>query len=145
MKKDKRKVRNVKSKDKLLYDTIQFRSSLELYCYKELKKHGLEANYETLSFELIPKFTLIGKWLESSKNGLKLDSSNCRPMTYTPDFVANDLSWIIECKGFTASDIWQLKRKLIKYYVKDKNILFMVPSTQKQVDEAIKQIKQLVE
>ena len=138
-KKDRRKVRNTKSKDKLLYDSIQFRSGLEVYCYKQLKINGLETNYETLTIELVPKFTFTGEWLESSKKGLKLDSANCRPMTYTPDFVANDLKWIIECKGF-ASDTWLMKRKLIKQYFKNENIKYYVPSTQKQVDEVVRRI-----
>jgi len=141
MKKDKRKVRNTtKSKTTLLYDNIQFRSSLEVYCYQQLKKHDLEANYETLVIELIPKFTFTGKCLESSKTGLKLDSSACRPMTYTPDFVGN--GWIIECKGFRGMDTWQIKRKLIKYYLKDSGIDYYIPSNKKQIDETIKIIKE---
>lgn len=137
---DRRKVRNVKSKDNLLYDNIQFRSGLEVYCYQQLKKYHLEANYETLVIELIPKFTFTGKWLESSKNGLKLSSANCRPMTYTPDFVGN--GWIIECKGFVGQDTWLIKSKLIKYYLRDQNISYYLPSNRKQVDEVIKKILQ---
>ena len=136
MKKDSRKVRNTTSKDKLMYNNIQFRSSLEVYCYQQLIKNGLEANYETLVIELIPKFTFTGKCLESSKNGLKLDSATCRPMTYTPDFVGD--GWIIECKGFKGMDTWQIKRKLIKYYLKDSGIDYYIPSNRKQIDEAIK-------
>jgi len=140
-KKDKGKVRNTeKNVDKLKYDNIQFRSSLEVYCYKALKKANLEANYETEVFELIPKFTLIGKWLESLKTGLKLSSGNVQAMTYTPDFISNDKSWLIECKGYTGADIWQVKRKLIKNYVKNMNINIYVPSTQKQIDEVIQLI-----
>jgi hypothetical protein len=118
-----------------MYDNIQFKSSLEVYCYQQLKKNHLEANYEVLTIELIPKFTFIGKWLESSKNGLKLNSGNCRPMTYTPDFTGN--GWIIECKGYAGADTWQLKSKLIKYHLRDADIGYYLPSNRKQVDETI--------
>lgn len=135
---DRRKVRNVSDKSKLLYNNIQFKSSLEVYCYQQLIKHHLEANYETLIIELIPKFTFTGKWLESSKNGLKLSSSACRPMTYTPDFTGD--GWIIECKGYAGADTWLIKSKLIKYYLKDMNVNYYLPSNRKQIDEVIKMI-----
>lgn len=137
--KDKRKVRNVKPKDKLLYDNIQFRSSLEVYCYQQLKKHHLEVNYETITYELIPKFTFNGKCLESSKNGLKLATNNIRPWTYTPDFIGT--GWIIECKGFRGLDTWPLKLKAFKYLLKDSDIDLYIPSNRKQVDEAIELVK----
>ena len=117
--KDKRAVRNTTAKTKLLYDGIQFRSALEVYTYKELIKHGLEANYETKVLELIPKFTIKFKWLESSKKGIKQARSNMLAMTYLPDFVASDMSWIIECKGWQGADKWEIKKKLIKLYLKD--------------------------
>lgn len=137
---DKRAVRNTTAKSKLLYNDIQFRSALEVYTYKELIKHGLEANYETIKLELYPRFTFIGRWLESTKKGLKQDSEKVLAMTYLPDFVADDLSWIIECKGWQGSDQWQLKRKILKYFLKDKQIAFYVPRVQKEVDECIKDI-----
>ena len=139
IKKDKRRVRNTTTnKDKLLYDNIQFRSSLEVYCWQQLKKHHLEAKYEGFTYELISKFTFIGKCLESSKNGLKLASNNIRPWTYTPDFVGD--GWIIECKGFRGLDTWPLKLKAFKYLLKDSNIDLYIPSNKKQIDETIKLI-----
>lgn len=141
MKKDKRAVRNTTTKSKLLYNSIQFRSALEMYTYKQLIKHGLEANYETLVLELYPKSTFLGKWLESAKKGLKQASSTILPMTYLPDFVSNDGTWIIECKGWQGADKWAIKKKLIKLYLKDNaNIAFYVPRTQKEVDESINEI-----
>ena len=138
MKKDRRKVRNTTTKDKLLYDNIQFRSSLEVYCYQQLKKHHLDAIYEGHAYELIPKFTFIGKCLESSKNGLRLSTNNIRPWTYTPDFIGN--GWIIECKGFRGLDTWPLKLKAFKYLLKDSGIDLYIPSNRKQVDECIQLI-----
>ena len=138
LKKDKRRVRNTTTKDKLLYNNIQFRSSLEVYCYQQLIKHHLEAQYETISYELIPKFTFNAKCLESSKNGLKLSTPNIRPWTYTPDFIGT--GWIIECKGFRGLDTWPLKLKAFKYLLKDSNIDLYIPSNRKQIDETIKLI-----
>jgi hypothetical protein len=131
------KVRNAKEH---VYNNIQFRSGLEVYCYKQLIKHGLEANYEQVTMEIIPKFKLMAKWLEYDKSGLKSSTGNVQAMTYTPDFTANDMSWIIECKGYQASDIWQYKRKLIKLHIKDMDVTYYVPSTQKAVDLVIQNI-----
>jgi hypothetical protein len=133
--KGKGKIRNA---TRTVYDNIQFRSKLEVYCYKKLKESNIEALYEQVQYELIEAFTFDNKWLESSKTGLKLDPTKVRPMTYTPDFVGD--KWIIECKGF-ANEQWSLKRKLIKLFLANKGIDVYVPSNTKQVDEVIKIIQ----
>jgi hypothetical protein len=132
----KGKIRNVKKHTKY---GINFRSGLELYCYEELIKHGLEANYETLTYTLVPNFTFIGKCLESSKNGLKLSSNKIRPWTYTPDFIGKN--WVIECKGY-GNEQWPLKLKMFKYTIKDTGISLYIPSNKKQVNEVITDILQ---
>lgn len=121
-KKSQGKVRNATPN---IYDGIKFRSKLETYTYKKLKEAGIDAEYESTHFELIPKFEY---------NGEKV-----RAMTYLPDFVGKN--FIIECKGLV-TDSFLLRWKIFKYYLKQENKdykLFLVRN-QKQVDEMVNEL-----
>lgn len=121
-KKSQGKVRNATPN---IYDGIKFRSKLETYTYKKLKEAGIDAEYESTHFELIPKFEY---------NGEKV-----RAMTYLPDFVGKN--FIIECKGLI-TDSFPLRWKIFKYYLKQENKdykLFLVRN-QKQVDEMVNEL-----
>lgn len=121
-KKSQGKVRNATPN---IYDGIKFRSKLETYTYKKLKEAGIDAEYESTHFELIPKFEY---------NGEKV-----RAMTYLPDFVGKN--FIIECKGLVM-DSFPLRWKIFKYYLKQENKdykLFLVRN-QKQVDEMVNEL-----
>lgn len=121
-KKSQEKVRNATPN---IYDGIKFRSKLETYTYKKLKEAGIDAEYESTHFELIPKFEY---------NGEKV-----RAMTYLPDFVGKN--FIIECKGLV-TDSFPLRWKIFKYYLKQENKdykLFLVRN-QKQVDEMVNEL-----
>lgn len=121
-KKSQGKVRNATPN---IYDGIKFRSKLETYTYKKLKEAGIDAEYESTHFELIPKFEY---------NGEKV-----RAMTYFPDFVGKN--FIIECKGLV-TDSFPLRWKIFKYYLKQENKdykLFLVRN-QKQVDEMVNEL-----
>lgn len=121
-KKSQGKVRNATPN---IYDGIKFRSKLETYTYKKLKEAGIDAEYESTHFELIPKFEY---------NGEKV-----RAMTYLPDFVGKN--FIIECKGLV-TDSFPLRWKIFKYYLKQENKdykLFLVHN-QKQVDEMVNEL-----
>lgn len=121
-KKSQGKVRNATPN---IYDGIKFRSKLETYTYKKLKEAGIDAEYESTHFELIPKFEY---------NGEKV-----RAMTYLPDFVGKN--FIVECKGLV-TDSFPLRWKIFKYYLKQENKdykLFLVRN-QKQVDEMVNEL-----
>lgn len=121
-KKSQGKVRNATPN---IYDGIKFRSKLETYTYKKLKEAGIDAEYESTHFELIPKFEY---------NGEKV-----RAMTYLPDFVGKN--FIIECKGLV-TDSFPLRWKIFKYYLKQENKdykLFLVRN-QKQVDGMVNEL-----
>lgn len=121
-KKSQGKVRNATPN---IYDGIKFRSKLETYTYKKLKEAGIDAEYESTHFELIPKFEY---------NGEKV-----RAMTYLPDFVGKN--FIIECKGLV-TDSFPLRWKIFKYYLKQENKdykLFLVRN-QRQVDEMVNEL-----
>lgn len=122
-KKKQGKVRNATPN---IYDGIKFRSKLETYTYIKLKEAKIPAQYESIHFELIPKFEY---------NGEKV-----RAMTYLPDFVGKD--FIIECKGLMG-DSFPLRWKIFKYTLmksKAKYKLYLVRN-QKQVDQMISKLK----
>lgn len=119
----KQKVRNATPN---IYDGIRFRSKLETYTYKKLKEANIPAQYESLHFELIPKF--------------EYDGEKIRAMTYLPDFIGKD--FIIECKGLMG-DSFPLRWKIFKYTLMKSNSsykLYLVRN-QKQVDAMIDELK----
>lgn len=112
------------------YDGIKFKSKLETYVYKQLKAHNLKADYEPISFELLPAFNFLGK--------------KYRAVTYTPDFVGDN--FIIEAKGYP-NDAWPLKWKWFCWYLLNHNLaekytLYVVHSV-KETNQAIEKIKEL--
>lgn len=116
----------VKNAQPNVYNGIKFRSKLETYTYRKLKEAGIEAEYEPIHFELIPKFEYQGE--------------KVRAMTYLPDFVGKD--FIIECKGLIG-DSFPLRWKIFKYTLMKQNSnykLYLVRN-QKQVDELVKKLK----
>ena len=118
--------RRVKNATPLVYDSIQFKSKLEVYCYRRLKECNILANYEPIKFVIQPGFTLFNEKI--------------RPITYTPDFVGNN--FIIECKGMQ-TDTFKIKWKLFKYYLFTNNISYKLylPRNQKDVEKVIQEIK----
>ena len=87
---------------------------------------------EPIKFELVPSFQFKDKKI--------------RPMTYTPDFVGNN--FIIEAKG-RPNDVFPYKWKLFQYnLVKsglDEQYHLFIVHNHKEVNECIKQIKQLTD
>ena len=117
----------------IVYDGITFKSGLEVYTYKKLLENGLEANYEGITYEILPA-------IEFEYNDKK--TKKMQPMKYTPDFGGD--WYIIECKGF-ASESFPLRWKVFKHYLHNNNIkkyLFM-PRKQKDVDEMIAKLLEL--
>ena len=107
-------------------------SSLDLSFFKVPQENKLKAEYEPIKFELVPSFQFKDKKI--------------RPMTYTPDFVGNN--FIIEAKG-RPNDVFPYKWKLFQYnLVKsglDEQYNLFIVHNHKEVDECIKQIKQLTD
>ena len=115
----------VKNATPNIYNGIHFKSKLETYCYKELEKHNLEANYEPIRFTIIEPFQY---------NGEKI-----RAMTFLPDYVGK--GFIIECKGMI-TDSFPLRWKMFKKYLHSNGIQYdlYLPRNQKQVKEVIQTI-----
>ena len=75
--------KKVKNATPLTVDGIAFKSKLEVYCYKLLKEHRINAEYENVKFQLLQSFVY--------------NDEKIRGMVFTPDFVGED--FVIECKG----------------------------------------------
>ena len=120
-----KKNKKVKNATPMVYNNIQFRSRLEVFCYKQLLKYNIEADYEKY------KFTLL--------DGFRFNGEAVRKMTYTPDFVGKE--FVIECKG-QMNDAFPLRWKLFKYFLFKNKIEYdlYLPRNQKQVIEVMETI-----
>lgn len=118
------KVKNTKVKNATptVYDEINFRSKLEVYCYKKLKQNNIKTGYESHVFTLLDSF--------------KFNDEIIRKMTYKPDFVGEN--FIIECKGMM-NDSFPLRWKFFKYFLYKNNLNYKLylPRNQKEVDNVI--------
>ena len=121
------KVRNATPNE---YDGIAFKSKLEVYCYKQLKKYKLRPEYEKIAFTIIPEFTY--------------DGEKVRKMTFTPDFVGKNKDYVIECKGY-ANESFPLRWKIFKYHLLTNNIKYnlYLPHNPREVDEVIEKLLEL--
>jgi len=115
----------VKNATPTIYDNINFRSKLEVYCYKKLKQNNIKAGYEPFSYTILEAFNYMGE--------------SIRKMTYKPDFVGDN--FIIECKGY-GNESFPLRWKFFKYFLYKNNLKFKLylPRNQKEVDIVIMDI-----
>lgn len=133
--------------NKTQIDGIKFASQLEAFTYKQLKLAGLEFDYEPRSYEIFPKFVYPAETWEQVGKKPDLENKELKtilPITYTPDFVAKDESWVIECKGF-ANERFPYVWKMFKHrLIKGKRLpALFVPKNQKQVLFSIQRILEL--
>ena len=140
-KKYRSKVKNAK---KSSYKGLDFKSNLELHCYKKLEEAKVPIKYEKKTFTIFPAMVYPLACYEGTTKKLYNKGSKIRPITYTPDFVDPKGKFIIETKGY-ANESFPLRWKLFKKHLKENNhhyVLFM-PRNKKQVDEVVELIKQL--
>lgn len=150
--KGNKKVRNA---TKCVYDSIEFKSKLELFCYRYAKGLGYDLQYEDFQTTLMQGFHLEGYLYQPDRtNKIVLNKRKILGMTYSPDFhttIKNrngeDVKIVIECKG-NPNDAYPLKKKLFlqvcdKFY-KDK-FYFFEPHSQKQIKECFEIIKTIQE
>lgn len=145
MKKRKYRSRSkVKNAKKSTFDGKDFKSNLELHCYKQLKTSKIDVEYEDTTFTIFPALVYPQACYEGTTKKLYNKGSKIRAITYTPDFVDPHGKWIIETKGY-ANESFPLRWKLFKKHLKDTKqqyVLFM-PRNKAQVDEVVELIKQL--
>lgn len=100
----------------------RFKSRLEKKMWDCLVERGIPATYEEHTYVLVEKFRFTNFTLKGGKgNIMKAEAASIRPMTYTPDFVNEELNFIIECKGFP-NDAFPLKWKLFKKYLAENEL-----------------------
>ena len=134
----------VKNAKKSTYKGHEFKSNLELHCYKKLEEAKVPIKYEEQTFTIFPATIYPQACYEGTTKRLYNKGSKIRPITYTPDFVDPKGKFIIETKGY-ANESFPLRWKLFKKHLKENNhhyVLFM-PRNKKQVDEVVELIKQL--
>ena len=128
---------------KVIYDGIKFASGLEKYMYKALKDAKIKAEYEGMTFELIPSFHFDVEAFERCANGKgeykNRGNKNILNIKYTPDFIGKD--FIIECKG-RANESFPIRWKLFKMLVTKEmpNTTLYKPQNQKECDKTIELI-----
>lgn len=154
---------------KIQYDGIDFKSSLEVTCYRRLKKNNFEFSYEDEKFVIANPFTinpLVSCYypIPTNKPVVRSTSKNKRmtvmefkqadnkvsAITYTPDFTMEYKSYyiIIETKG-KANDVYPYKRKLFLKFLstfatlKNKKIIFFEPHSYTDIEKMINTIKSL--
>lgn len=157
------------TKRKLFYDNVEFKSSLEITCYRQLKKNGIEFGYENQKFTISNPHTINSlvtvycsalktvKAEKSTSTNKKRQvsvfeklSNNISAITYTPDFTLEykDYFIIIETKG-RANDVYPYKRKLFLKFLsnfanlKNKKVIFFEPHNYSHIEEMITIIKSL--
>ena len=142
----RRRGKQITNARKTTYDGVSFSSGLEAYCYKRLQEAGIEFGYESVTFEVMPKFNYEGDiWDKGKSKGKKVfkqKSGNIRNISYTPDFVSEEQGFIIETKGLRTPE-FNMRFKLFFKHLKDNDLKYdvYIPSNQKEVDETVKLIK----
>ena len=141
----RKKRRNARGGTNVTCDGMQFRSKLEVYCYKALKEAKLFEKYEDEVFTLMESSTMLNRCYERQANGkgeFKLRSSAIRGITYTPDFTGKD--YIIEVKGHPNMAFpirWKMFKDTVRTLGDTRNIF--KPQSQKDIDEMVNIIKSL--
>jgi len=117
--------KKVKNATPLTYDKIEFKSKLEVYCYKLFKENRIPVEYEQTKFQILDPFTY---------NGEKI-----RGMVFTPDFVGDN--FVVECKGFM-NDAFPLRWKMFKYYLFNNKLRYKLylPRNKKDVELVVQEI-----
>lgn len=133
-----KKIRNATP---LTYNGIQFKSKLEVMCYKTLRDYGFKPLYEGKKYVLWEGFKPTIPFYNRKKKSktLELDDSKLRDITYTPDltFMAGDTLVIIECKGME-NDVFPVKKKLFRRYLESLgNAMYFEVRTKKELLKAI--------
>lgn len=134
----------------LEYNSIKFKSQLEVMVYKTLIELGFKPYYEPTTYVVwkgyrptVPFYTR-----DSKTRMLKLESKKLIDIKYTPDFIFeyDDIVIILQVKGF-ANDTYYIKNKLFRKYLEDvsketnQKCLYFEIYTKKQLLQAIEIIK----
>ena len=136
--------KKIKNASEVTSSGIKFKSHLEYMIYKVLRENNIDPEYESRTFEFIPKLRPTVPFFNRISKVFGLDMKPIRPITYTPDFIFeyNGILVIIEAKGFE-NDVFYVKKNLFRRYLEtlDKYSMYFEIRTKKELLEALKIIK----
>lgn len=142
---DNKKVKNATA---TFYNNINFKSKLEVSCYKKLETSGLIFAYEpeTITIWVGSKIVNTTVYLPD-KYKILVPKSNfkLRDITYTPDFkiTHNGYTIYVDSKGHV-NDVYPIKKKMfLQYLDKKPKHMFFEPHSVKQMMQTIEIIKKL--
>lgn len=117
------------------------RSVLEDTCFNLLTENDIPFDYEIFKAELNDSFEYCHT--EWSKKKIKIKCKN-RKITYTPDFSAPNLEYIIEVKGFE-TESFKIKWKLFKFYIAKNhlNTKLYIVRNKYDIENCILELKEL--
>jgi hypothetical protein len=117
--------KKVKNATPLEYNGVNFKSKLEMYCYKLLKENNIPVEYEVVKFQILDPFVY--------------NDEKVRGMIFTPDFVGDN--FVVECKGFM-NDAFPLRWKLFKYHLSTHKLRYdlYLPRNKKDVERVVLEI-----
>jgi len=117
--------KKVKNATPLEYDSVNFKSKLEMYCYKLLKENNIPVEYEVVKFQILDPFVY--------------QDEKVRGMIFTPDFVGDN--FVVECKGFM-NDAFPLRWKLFKHHLMTHKLRYdlYLPRNKKDVEKVVLEI-----
>lgn len=116
----RRKRRNNSTAKKCSYDGVDFKSKLEMYCYKALKREGIPSSYEKRSIQILPPIVDKGMYFKSyAKKKVSAKTNKVQGVLYTPDFEDNlnnaHYGFFIETKG-RANEAFPMRIKLFRHW-----------------------------
>ena len=144
--------KKVKNASATTYNNIDFKSKLEVACYKKLETSGLSFKYEPDKIILwggkVLDKVLVYEPTKDKVFKLRTVGSKLRDITYTPDFKVLYKEFIIyfDVKGHV-NDVYPIKKKMLLQHLNDisktTKYFFFEPHNVRQMVEAINIIKSL--
>lgn len=136
--------KKIKNASEITSSGIKFKSHLESMIYRVLTENGITPEYESKTFEFVPKLRPTIPFFNRVSKIFGLDMRPIRPITYTPDFIFkyNGILVIIEVKGFE-NDVFYVKKNLFRRYLEGlgEYSMYFEVRTKKELLEAIKIVK----
>jgi predicted nuclease of restriction endonuclease-like RecB superfamily len=113
--------KKIKNATTTVYDSITFKSKMEVICYRLLKEQGFNPQYEPVTFPICSGFyPLVPFYCRNKKTGeFEINKTKIIDIKYTPDFVfttARNTTVYVEIKGME-NDCYYLKKKLFRKYL----------------------------
>ncbi|MDR0912126.1 MAG: hypothetical protein LBM96_05950 [Methanobrevibacter sp.] len=150
----------IKNSTAISYNNINFKSKLELSCYKKAEMRGIKLLYEKEKIVLMKSFYLDNNstiFYSSIKKNLEQNNRKLLDLTYTLDFTFSikKYKFFIDTKGFP-NDTYPIKKKLFleklnshEYIIKKNNLYITIKKNKKIYiffePHSVKEINQMLD